>query len=95
MGKKCDRSDFDRGMIVGVRWGGLSIPETADHLAFSYTNRVYREWCEKQKHPVSGSSVDKKALLMRVGREKCIDWFKLTERQFAVFLQFIGSIFQY
>ena len=30
MGKKCDISDFDRGMIVGARHGGLSISETAD-----------------------------------------------------------------
>ena len=34
MGKK---SDFDHGMIVGARQGGLSISETADLLGFSYT----------------------------------------------------------
>ena len=51
MGKKCDLSDFDRGMIVGARQGGLSISETADLLGFSRTtvSRVCREWCEKQK----------------------------------------------
>ena len=51
MMKKCDLSGFDRGMIVGVRQGGLSILETADLLGFSRTshNRVCREWCEKQK----------------------------------------------
>ena len=27
MGKKCDLSDFDRGMIVGIRQGGLNISE--------------------------------------------------------------------
>ena len=32
MGKKCDLSDFDRGMIVGARQGGLNISETADLL---------------------------------------------------------------
>ena len=37
MGKKCDRSDFDHGMIVGARQGGLSISETADLLGFSHT----------------------------------------------------------
>ena len=35
--KKCDLSDFDRGMIVGARQGGLSISETADLLGFSRT----------------------------------------------------------
>ena len=38
MGKKCDLSDFDRGMIVGVRQGGLNISETADLLGFSRAN---------------------------------------------------------
>ena len=37
MQKKCDRSDFDCGMIVGARQGGLSISETADRLVFSQT----------------------------------------------------------
>ena len=41
----CDRSDFDCGMIVGARQGGLSISETADLIV----SRVWREWCEKQK----------------------------------------------
>ena len=35
MGKKCDRSDFDCGMIVGARQGGFSVPETAALLGFS------------------------------------------------------------
>ena len=33
MGNKCDLSDFDRGMIVGARQGGLSI--TADPVIFN------------------------------------------------------------
>ena len=37
MGKKCDLSDFDCGLIVGARQGGLSISETADLLGFSLT----------------------------------------------------------
>ena len=55
MWKKCDQSDFDHGMIVGVRLGGLIIPKI-----------VYREWWKKKKkQPVSGSSVGENALLLR------------------------------
>ena len=44
IGKKCDLSDFDRGMIVGARQGGLSMSETPDLLGFSCTtvSRVCR-----------------------------------------------------
>ncbi len=42
---KGDLSDFERGMVVGVRRAGLSISKTADLLGFSSTTitRVYRE----------------------------------------------------
>ncbi len=45
MGKKGNLSDFERGMVVGVRHAGLSISKTADLLGFSHTtiSRVYRE----------------------------------------------------
>jgi len=45
MGKKCDLSDFECGVVVGVRRADLS---TADQLGFFTYNhfRVYRAWSE-------------------------------------------------
>jgi len=37
MGKKGDLNGFERGMVVGAKWAGLSISETADLLGFSRT----------------------------------------------------------
>ena len=48
LGKRCYPSDFDCGMIVGARQGGLSISETAARLGFSCTP-VWREWYKKRK----------------------------------------------
>jgi len=50
-GKKGDLSDFEGGMVVGVRRAGLSISQTADLLRFSRTtiSRVYKEWSKQEK----------------------------------------------
>ena len=67
MGKLCNQSNFDYGLIVGARQGGLSISETADHLGFPCTivSRVCREWCEKQK-----TSSEQKRLVNERGQRK-------------------------
>ena len=81
MEKKCDLSDFDHGMIVGARQGGLSITETADLLGFSHRTvaRVCREWCKKQNRRVAVLQAETH-LLMREVRGEGPDWSKLTGR---------------
>ncbi len=76
MGKKGDLSDFERGMVVGVRRTGLSISKTADLLGFSHTtiSRFTENDLKKRKYPVSGSCVDENALLMSEVRGEWADW---------------------
>ncbi len=83
MGKKGDLSDFEHGMFVGDKRAALSISKTADLLRFSRTtiSRVYREWSEKRKYPVSGSCVDENALLMSEVRGEWTGWLEMIERQ--------------
>ena len=51
MGKKYDLSNFDCGMIDGVRNSGLSISRNCRSPGISCTtvSRVCRKWSEKQK----------------------------------------------
>jgi len=53
-------------MVVGARQAGLNISQSAQVLGFSHTtiSRVFKECCEKEKHPVCGSPVGENALLM-------------------------------
>ncbi len=64
--KKGDLSDFETGMVVGARRAGLSISETADLPGFSCTtiSGFAGNGPKKRKYPVSGSCVDKNAILM-------------------------------
>ncbi len=83
MEKKGDLSDFERGMVVGARRAGLSISRSADLLGFSHVtiSRVYREGPKKRKYSLSGSCVDKNALLMSEVRGEWADWLEMIERQ--------------
>ena len=71
-GRKCDLRDFDHGMIVGARQGGLGISETADLLGFSRTtvSRVCREWCEKQKTSTEQQFCGQKGLVNERGQRR-------------------------
>jgi len=59
MGKKGDLSHFENGMVVGARWAGLTISQSAQSLGLSRTtiSRVYKECCEKGKTAGGGVMV--------------------------------------
>uniref|UniRef100_A0AAY5LA69 Tc3 transposase DNA binding domain-containing protein n=1 Tax=Esox lucius TaxID=8010 RepID=A0AAY5LA69_ESOLU len=65
MGKKGDLSNFEHGMVVGARWAGLSISQSAQLLGFSRTtiSRFYKEWCEKGKTSSMRQSCGQKCLV--------------------------------
>ena len=72
MGMTFNLSDFDCGMIVGARQGGLSMSETADLLRFPHTtvSRVCREWCEKLKSSSEQQFCRQKSLVNERGQRR-------------------------
>ncbi len=83
MGKKGNLSYFERGMVVGARWAGLSISKIADLLGFSRTtiSMVYREWYEKEKISSERQLCGQKnAALMSEVRGELADWLEMIER---------------
>ena len=54
MGKNGDLRDFERGMAVAARLGGLSMSETADPLGFTPTtiSGFTENGQKKRKYPV-------------------------------------------
>ncbi len=56
MGKKGDLSNFERGMVVGARWAGPSISQSAQLLGFSRTTIEFtKNGVKREKHPVVDS----------------------------------------
>ena len=45
MGKKCDLSDFDHGMIVGTRQSGLSTVFQKQLIPGEFHTQQSLEWC--------------------------------------------------
>ncbi len=66
MGKKGDLSDLKRGKVVSARQAGLSISKLLIYWDFHAQPSLgfTENGPKKRKYPVSGSCVDKNALLM-------------------------------
>ncbi len=81
MGKKGDLNYFERGIVVGAKWAGLSISKTADLLGFSHTtiSKVYRECSEKEKIS-SERQLCRRKCLVEV-RGEWAGWLEMIERQ--------------
>ena len=52
MRRRGDLRETEHGMVIGARWGGLNISETAELLGFSCISlsMVYTEWSEKENN---------------------------------------------
>jgi len=67
MGKKGDLSNFERGMVVGARWAGLSISQSAQLYCDFHAQPFLgftKNGVKREKHPVCGSPGDGNTLLM-------------------------------
>jgi len=73
IGKKGDLSDFECGIVLGARFAGLSISETADTVIFTHNHDP-----KKTKYPVNG-----RTLLVPEVREEWPDWFELMSLQYT------------
>lgn len=66
--ERSEFSDFDWDMDVDAAWAGLCISGIDDLVLLAVT-WVYTQWWETQKHPPSGSSAGRRALLIRGQRK--------------------------
>ncbi len=66
-------------MVVGARWAGLSISETAEYWDFHKQPSLgfTENGPKKRKYPVNGSCVDENALLMSEVRGEWTDWLEM------------------
>ena len=69
-GEKCDPSEFDHGIVVvSARQGGLSRLSQKRLISWDFYAQQSLEFADNgatnKKHPLSSSSVGRKALLMR------------------------------
>jgi len=62
MGKKGDLSHFECGMVVGARWAGLSISQSAQLLGQPFLGFT-KNGVKREIHLVCGSPVGENALL--------------------------------
>jgi len=70
MGKKCDLSNFEHGMVIGARRASLSISQSAQGFSRTTISRVYKEWCEKGKTSRMRQSCGRKCLVDARGQRR-------------------------
>ena len=70
------RSDFEGGMILGARWAGLSVSETADLLGCSCTTTWFTK--RENKERISSNQCGQKFLVDVRG--EWADWLDMIER---------------
>lgn len=53
MREKGDLSDFECGMVIGARWAGLGVSQTADSLGFSGLQTTFWVFRQAEKEKIS------------------------------------------